>query len=96
MVSLKVVFFRIGYLTYILMTSHSNANAGCKFCGMFVNHFSYADDMAILSPSASELQKLLNICASYDIIDNVKETQCMVVPSTKLKLENTPSVFKRC
>ena len=53
--------------------------------------------MAILSPSASGLQKLLNICASYaikhDTIYNVKKTQCMVVPSTKFKLENTPSVF---
>ena len=43
------------------------------------------------------LQKLLNICASYaiehDIIYNVKKTQCMVVPSTKFKLENTPRVF---
>ena len=96
MVSLKVVFFRLGYLTYTSMTL-SNANAGCKFGGMSVNHFSYADDMAILSPSASGLQKLLNICASYaikhDIIYNVKKTQCMVVPSTKFKLENTPSVF---
>ena len=48
--------------------------------------------MAILSPSASGLQKLLNIYASYaikhDIIYNVKKTQCMVVPSTKFKLEN--------
>ena len=45
----------------------------------------------------SGLQKLLNICASYaiehDIIYNVKKTQCMVIPSTKFKLENTPSVF---
>ena len=64
---------------------------------MSVNHFSYADDMAILSPSASGLQKLLNICASYaikhDIIYNGKKMQCMVVPSTKFKPENTPSVF---
>ena len=53
--------------------------------------------MAILSPSTCGLHKLLNICASYaikhDIIYNVKKTQCMVVPSTKFKLENTPSVF---
>ncbi len=80
-----------------LTISLSNANAGCKFGGMSVNHFSYADDIAILSPSASRLQKLLNICASYaikhEIIYNVKKTQCMVVPSTKFKLENTPSVF---
>ena len=53
--------------------------------------------MAILSSSAPGLQKLLNICANYaikhDIMCNVKKTQCMVVPSTKFKLENTPSVF---
>ena len=74
-----------------LSISLSNVNAGCKFGGMSVNHFSYADDMAILSPSASGLQKLLNIGASYatehDIIYNVKKTQCMVVPSTKFKLD---------
>ena len=47
--------------------------------------------MAIRSPSASVLQKLLNICASYanehDTMHTVKKTQRMVVPSTKLKLK---------
>ena len=80
-----------------LSISLSKANAGCTFGGMSVNHLSYADDMAILSPSASGLQKRLNICASYAIkhyiIYSVKKTHCMVVPSTKFKLENTPSVF---
>ena len=65
---------------------------------MYVTHFSYADDMATLSQSASGLQKLVNICASkatkHDIIYNVKKTQCMVIPSTKFKLQNTPSFFK--
>ena len=67
--SLKVAFFRLGYLTYIddLSISLSNANAGFKFGGMSVNNVSYADDMAILSPPASGLQKLLNIFASYAI-----------------------------
>ena len=45
----------------------SNVNAGCTFGGISVNPFYYADDMAILNPSASGLQKLLNICASYII-----------------------------
>ncbi len=102
MVSLKVVLFGLGYLTYNdyiddLSVFLSNANAGCNFGGMYVNHFSYADDMVILSPSASGLQKLLNICASYatkpDIIYNVKKTQCTVIPSTKFKLQIIPSVF---
>ena len=36
-----------------LSVSLSYANAGCKFGGISFNKFSYADDMAVLSPSAS-------------------------------------------
>ena len=38
-----------------LSISLSNANAGCKFGGMSVNNFSYADDMAILIPRVPNL-----------------------------------------
>ena len=80
-----------------LSVSLSNANTGCIIGGMYANHFSYADDMATVSPSAPGLQKLLNMCAIYAtthaIIYNVKKTQCMVIPSTKCKLQNTLVVF---
>ena len=36
----------------------SNSKYGCTFGGCSVNHLSYADDMVILSPSATALQKL--------------------------------------
>ena len=42
-----------------LSISLSNANAGCKFGGRSVNHFSYADDMAIrVTETAKYLRKL--------------------------------------
>ena len=38
----------------------SSFKHGCAFGGRSVNHLSYADDMVILSPSATALQKLLD------------------------------------
>ena len=56
---------------------------------------SYADDMIILSPSATALQKLLDIldiCSVYsekhDIVYNVKKSVCMVINSAKYKITN--------
>ena len=36
-----------------------NSKYGCTFGGCSVNHLSYADDMVILSPSATASQQLL-------------------------------------
>ncbi len=57
----------------------SNSKYGCTFGGCCsVNHLSYADDMVILSPSATALHKLLDICSVYsekhDIVYNVKKS----------------------
>ena len=45
----------------------AKSNIGCNFGEMSVNHFSYADDTAVLSPSASGLKKMLDICSIYAI-----------------------------
>ena len=37
-----------------------------------VNHFMYADDLAILSPSSTGFQQLLNICSDYGVSFDVK------------------------
>ena len=46
---------------------------------------SYADDMVILNPSATALQKQLDICSVYlekhDIVYNVKKSVCVVINS---------------
>ena len=79
MVLRKEEFFLRGFLMYIyiddLSIALSNSKYGCLFGGCSVNHLSYADDMVILSPSATALQKLLDICSFYsekhDIVYNV-------------------------
>ena len=47
-----------------------------------INHFLYADDLTILSPSSSGFQQLLNICSNYgvefDIKYNAKKSVVMV------------------
>ena len=72
----------------------SNSKYGCTFGGCSVNHLSYADDMVILSPSATALQKRLYICSVYsekhDIVYNVKKSVYMVINSGKYKLTNLP------
>ena len=61
----------------------NSANIGCNFNGMSYNHFGYADDMPLISPSPSALQKLLKICEEYsidfDIKYNCKKTWCMTI-----------------
>ena len=60
-----------------------NASTGCYIGGACVNSLSYADDMVILAPTLSSMQKLLNICHEYaephDIIYNTLKTVCMLV-----------------
>ena len=43
----------------------NNSNAGCYINNILVNHFMYADDIALLAPSVKGLQKLVNVCTSY-------------------------------
>ena len=50
-----------------------------------INHLMYADDLVILSPSAKGLQRLVDICAAYGDIHDIKfnhaKTACMYLPS---------------
>ena len=47
-----------------------------------MNHVAYADDMAVLAPSAIALQELLVICENFstemDIVHNVKKTNYLI------------------
>ena len=61
----------------------SQMNVGCSINGMRVNCLSYADDMVLISPSASGLQNLIDTCCKYatehDILYNAKKSVCMIV-----------------
>ena len=55
---------------------------GCMIGDSLVNHFMYADDLALLSPSSSGFQQLFNICSNYgvdfDVQYNAKKSVVMV------------------
>ena len=100
MMMMKEEFFlRHFFNVYIddLSIALSNSKYGCTFGGCSVNHLSYADDMVVLSPSATALQKLLDICSVYsekhDIVYNVKKSVCMLINSAKYMNTNLPQVY---
>ena len=65
-------------------------NAGCYVNNACVNHVFYADDLCLVAPSPSGLQKLLDCCAIYGtqckILFNPVKTHCMVFKPKKFKL----------
>ena len=64
---------------------------GCTMGGRMLNHLMYADDIVLLSPSAKGLQRLVDICAAYGDIHDIKfnhaKTVCMYLPSKVLYIE---------
>lgn len=76
----------------------SKSGYGCKVITAIVNHFLYADDLTLLSPSVKGLQKLIDICSKYAkknfIIFNDKKTKCMYIKSNKsLKVSVEPKLY---
>ncbi|XP_063391336.1 uncharacterized protein LOC134676881 [Cydia fagiglandana] len=55
-----------------LIEELSNTSVGCSVDGVCINNISYADDMVLLSPSISALQKMLHICESYAEVHGLK------------------------
>ena len=62
---------------------------GCMVNGMAINNLCYADDMVLISPTATGLQTLINTCCifanNHDIIYNETKTQCMAIMPKRLK-----------
>ena len=57
-------------------------NTGCMMGATLINHFMYADDLALISPSSSGFQDLLNICSNYgsefDVNYNAKKSMILI------------------
>jgi hypothetical protein len=72
------------------------SNSGCYMEGYAMNHFMYADDVCLISPSPTGLQRLLRICEKYatthDILYNLKKSVCMLIQSNKVKFIKMPSL----
>ena len=50
-----------------LLLALRNSGVGCHIVDKFLGAIMYADDLALLAPTRSSLQKLLNICQEYGI-----------------------------
>ena len=67
---------------------------GCKVGNNLINHFMYADDLAIISPSSVGFQRLLNICSEYgvkfDVKYNAKKSVVMICRTKEDRKLNFP------
>ena len=79
-----------------LSTKLTASNTGCKLIDMTMNHLMYADDIALIAPSAKGLQSLLRTCEYYaskhEIIFNSVKSMCMCVTPKHPCLSHIPSV----
>jgi hypothetical protein len=61
----------------------SASQVGCNINNASLNHFIYADDTVLLTPSPSAMQKLLKLCSEFavnhDIVYNTKKTVIMCI-----------------
>jgi hypothetical protein len=55
-----------------LSVSLSSHSVGCASSGKIINHLMYADDLVLLAPSISRLQKLIRECEIYGLSHDVK------------------------
>lgn len=72
----------------------NNCKTGCMIGKTLINHFMYADDLAILSPSSVGFQQLLNVCSEYglkyDIKYNAKKSAVLICRTKDDKNLNFP------
>jgi hypothetical protein len=80
-----------------LSNNLNSSGIGCIVNDIFYNHFMYADDAALIAPSASGLQKLIQVCEMYasdcDIIFNTRKTVCMCIKPKCLNKLNVPAIY---
>ena len=63
----------------------------CIAGGTIVNNLMYADDIVLLSPSATGLSLLLHVCGNYDIRFNSKKSAAIIFGNSFVKDFSFPS-----
>ena len=75
-----------------------NSNLGCHIGGVPMNNFAYADDLALVGPSARAINGLLQICDRYavahDVIFSTTKSECMCIQSSSssIRLNFLPNI----
>ena len=73
------------------------AGTGCQLAGTTANNFAYADDLALLAPTARALNDLLKICEVFAvenyIVFNTLKSVCMLVPALRAVKFVAPNIY---
>ena len=74
-----------------MAASITNLKVGCNIGGMMLNLLCYADDIVLLAPSWSALQRLINQlnneAVKINMSFNIKKTVCMIVKPVDKKYQ---------
>jgi exonuclease III len=80
-----------------LSTCLNTHNIGCAISGITINHLMYADDLVLLAPSLSGLQKLIKECEDYgrahDVKFNAKKSALVYFITSFLRKITLPSLY---
>jgi len=83
----KVVLSALSYFVYIWTVCSCSFVTLALVGNFFVGALAYADDLALLSPSASAMHTLLKICDEYSkqfsIVFNAAKSACLLVAISK-------------
>ncbi len=75
----------------------SDCRTGCMLGNTTVNHYMYADDLVVFSPSSAGFQQLLNICSDYgiryDVQYNTKKSVAMICRTKDHRDLNFPDFY---
>ena len=74
-----------------------DSRLGCHIGGAPTNHFAYADDLALVAPTAGALNKLLRICEEFSnehyIEFSPTKSVCLLISPKGCKLDQIPNVY---
>ena len=74
----------------------ANSGGGCHIAGKAAKDFSYADDLALVAPTARALNQLNAICESFSVVNYVKyitsKTVCMCILPQRSGIVKLPNI----
>ena len=91
---LSPVLFNV-YMDQLSITL-SSSNSGCSIGSYFYNHFFYADDLVLLSPSPKGLQKLVDLCCNFStrlLLTPRKLLACRFYLNAAMSIARSPCIL---
>ena len=75
----------------------NESRIGCHVSNVPVNNFAYADDFALVCPSATALNDMLRVCESFAadhyILFSTTKSVCLNITSPNCRIANPPAIY---